>query len=81
MIHGVKHTRFKIIKGGAGVMEAVIKTGVYTTNSATMESTTKSDWEEISEWGCSLAKKNHLTKEDSRRILQYVRNNSSGNHR
>jgi len=39
----------------------------------------KSEWDELREWGSSLAKKKGLTKEDSRRILANVRNADGDN--
>ncbi|NLZ44420.1 MAG: hypothetical protein GX894_06145 [Clostridia bacterium] len=64
------------------MVEATISKGVIATSSNKDNlAQTKSDWEEIAEWGNNLAKKNGLTKERSRQILQAVRESSDRNCR
>lgn len=56
-------------------MEAVMKRRkIANVDPDVKTNTYKSDWEELTEWGNSLAKNKGLTKEQSRDILKHVRN-------
>lgn len=69
----VKHNKFKIIKGGAGVMEAVIHNSVITTNSAEIKRIPKTETEQLIQACNAFAKKHNITHEDIQSTIESVR--------
>ncbi|MCX8129784.1 MAG: hypothetical protein N3I35_06760 [Clostridia bacterium] len=67
------HNKFKVYKGGADKMEAIIKNNAMSISSAKSIKEPKTDLEYLVEWGNAAAKEKGLTEERSKILLKAAR--------